>query len=67
MPDEPVKVIGKAPKNVTGTLTRWKPDPEIFPETVHDFETIAHRLRELAYLTASVKITFHDTRPGKER
>ena len=67
VPDEPVKVIGKAPKGVTGTLTRWKPDPEIFTETVHDFDIIAHRLRELAYLTAGVKISLSDKRPGKER
>jgi DNA gyrase subunit B len=65
VPDEPVKVIGSA--KGTGNLTRFKPDPQIFEATVFDFDTIAHRLRELAYLNAGVKISFKDERAGKER
>ena len=65
LPQEPVKVIGSA--KGTGTTTRFKPDPGVFGIAEFDFETIASRLRELAYLTAGVKITFTDQRAGQER
>lgn len=65
MPEEPVKAIG--PGKGTGTTTRFKPDPEIFGTYEFDFDTIASRLRELAYLSAGVKIILTDKRPGRER
>jgi DNA gyrase subunit B len=54
-------VIGKA-KN-TGTLITFKPDPEIFRETV-EFKTdiITQRLRELAFLNSGLEIVFADER-----
>lgn len=64
-PDEAVKVIGSA--KGTGTTTRFKPDPQIFGTSEFDFETIASRLRELAYLSAGVKIILTDQRPDRER
>lgn len=46
---EPLKIIGDTDE--TGTTTRFKADPEIFRETtVYDYETLATRIRELAYL-----------------
>jgi len=40
----------------------FKPDPEIFPELQYSFDTLANRLRELAYLNKGLRITIHDQR-----
>ncbi len=40
----------------TGTITHFKPDPQIFETVVFDFETISHRLRELAFLNKGLEI-----------
>ncbi|MBA7671148.1 DNA gyrase subunit B [subsurface metagenome] len=55
-----LKIIGKSSR--TGTKITFKPDPEIFEETNYDFDTITHRLREIAFLNAGVKITLKDER-----
>jgi DNA gyrase subunit B len=46
----------------TGTLTSFRPDAEIFETTEFDFDTLAQRLRETAYLTAGLRITITDER-----
>jgi DNA gyrase subunit B len=46
----------------TGTLITFRPDAEIFETTEFDFDTLAQRLRETAYLTAGLKITITDER-----
>lgn len=58
-----LKVIGKT--NRTGTKVSFKPDPTLFPDTNFIYETLAARLRELAYLNSGVEITFVDDRVGK--
>ncbi|MFH1070186.1 MAG: DNA topoisomerase (ATP-hydrolyzing) subunit B [Candidatus Glassbacteria bacterium] len=60
-----LKVIGTAKK--TGTRVTFKPDPQIFGEEVFDFEGLASRFRELAYLNAGIKITFLDERNGGKK
>ena len=55
-----LKKIGKSSR--TGTKITFKPDPEIFEETNYDFDTITHRLREIAFLNAGVKIILKDER-----
>ncbi len=50
----------------TGTIISFKPDPEIFTNTVFDMETIAARLRELAFLVKGVHINVSDDRTGAE-
>jgi DNA gyrase subunit B len=50
-----------------GTSVRFKPDPEIFDETVFDYDTVAHRVRELAFLNPSVRISLNDERDGREQ
>lgn len=46
----------------SGTTITFQPDPEIFEETVYDFEILSHRLRELSFLNKSVTITLTDER-----
>ncbi|MFJ7953851.1 DNA topoisomerase (ATP-hydrolyzing) subunit B [Lysinibacillus sp. NPDC096418] len=61
-----LKVIGDTDHN--GTTTRFKADPEIFKETtVYEFDILAHRIRELAYLNRGIRITIADEREGEER
>ena len=56
-----LKVIGDTEE--TGTLVRFKADPEIFTETTeYDFDTLQKRLREQAFLNAGLSITFTDRR-----
>ncbi|WP_174270327.1 DNA topoisomerase (ATP-hydrolyzing) subunit B [Desulfosporosinus acidiphilus] len=46
----------------TGTKITFMPDPEIFEDTVYDYDILAHRLRELSFLNKSVKINLKDER-----
>lgn len=50
----------------TGTLIRFKPDIEIFHSIEWNYEIIAQRLRELAYLNRGLLITFNDESSGKK-
>jgi DNA gyrase subunit B len=49
-----------------GTIQRFKPDPQVFSVTEFSFDTLASRLRELAFLTRGVRIRLIDERPGHE-
>src|SRR5215475_5900580 len=61
-----LEVIGKA--KGTGTLVTFKPDPEIFQETIEfKAERIAQRLRELAFLNSGLEITFLDERVAEAK
>lgn len=61
-----LEVIGESRK--TGSKTIFWPDPEIFTETtVFDFDTLEHRLREMAFLNKGIKIVFKDEREGRKR
>ncbi len=55
-----LKNIGSSDE--TGTTVYFKPDPEIFDETVYDFSVLAQRLRELAFLNKGIHITLIDKR-----
>ena len=61
----PLTELGNARK--TGSKTTFWPDPEIFEETVFDFNTLEYRLREMAFLNKGVKITLKDERAGLSR
>ncbi len=50
----------------TGTRTTFTPDPDVFKQRDFSFETICHRLRELAYLNRGLKITAKDKRDGEQ-
>jgi DNA gyrase subunit B len=58
-----LKVIGKTTR--TGTEVTFKPDPTLFPDVNFVHETLATRLRELAFLNAGIEIRFEDERVGK--
>ncbi|WP_088008299.1 DNA topoisomerase (ATP-hydrolyzing) subunit B [Indiicoccus explosivorum] len=66
MVTEELNIIGETAR--TGTMTRFKADPEIFTETiVYEYEILANRLRELAYLNKGLKIIVADEREGEEK
>ncbi len=50
-----------------GTSVRFKPDPEMFDDTVYDYEVLHKRMREQAFLNGGLKITTEDRRNGKEQ
>ncbi len=59
-PQYPVKVIGQSDRK--GTTVHFKPDSEIFIVLEYNYETIATRLRELAFLNPGIKIVLNDLR-----
>ncbi len=61
----PLKEIGTTTE--TGTKVHFKPDAEIFEETVFQFETLEHRLRELAFLNRNIFIALSDDRTGARK
>ena len=65
-PTMSVKRIGPAGER-RGTMTQFRADPEMFETLDYSFETISQRLRESAYLTKGVWITFIDERNDRER
>ena len=65
VPDGPLRVVGQTEKR--GTYVHFKPDAEIFEETVYDYDTLRQRLRETAFLTKGLKITLTDEREGLEQ
>jgi DNA gyrase subunit B len=62
----PVKEIGIAPNNRTGTKVQFKPDPMIFKDATFDYDSLEVRLRELAYLNKGLAIKLTDERTHKE-
>ena len=60
VPDGPLQVLGETKGR--GTKVTFKPDREVFTITEFIFETLATRLRELAYLNSGVTIELHDER-----
>ena len=61
VPQYPVRVVGEA--SDTGTIVTFKPDPEIFTTTtIYNYDILAARLRELAYLNKNIKLTIKDVR-----
>ncbi|MGH7763665.1 MAG: DNA topoisomerase (ATP-hydrolyzing) subunit B [Candidatus Dormibacteraceae bacterium] len=62
VPTQPVRVVGKSDR--TGTIVRFRPDPQIFPDVKLDREVIQHRLREMAYLNKRLEIALGDETLG---
>ncbi|HEY4619613.1 MAG TPA: DNA gyrase subunit B, partial [Nitrospirota bacterium] len=62
-PVTPLNIVGKTKK--CGTKITFKPDTEIFEYTEYSFDTLVHRLRELAFLNKGLEISITDERTGK--
>jgi DNA gyrase subunit B len=62
VPKGPVKPVGKT--DHTGTIVRFWPDPQIFPDTKLHHGVIEHRLREMAYLNKRLEIALDDETLG---
>ncbi len=63
-----LRTLRDIPKKETGTTVWFKPDPEIFTESlVYDYGTLQSRLRELSFLNKGVTITLKDEREGEEK
>ncbi|MDD7675350.1 MAG: DNA topoisomerase (ATP-hydrolyzing) subunit B [Eubacteriales bacterium] len=54
--------VGPAGEKRHGVKVIFKPDPDIFEETVFDYDTLLNRMREQAFLNAGVRIVLIDTR-----
>ena len=61
-PKAPVKPIKDIPQNVSGTSITFLANDEIFDEVNYNFDILADRMRELAFLNAGVRITVTDER-----
>ena len=57
---EAIHVVGRTDR--TGTTVRFKPDPEMFDDTVYDYDILRTRMREQAFLNAGLRITLSDER-----
>ncbi|MDI6871672.1 MAG: DNA topoisomerase (ATP-hydrolyzing) subunit B [Bacillota bacterium] len=60
-----LEMVGEAAE--TGTRTTFKPDPVIFETLEFSAETLMHRLRELAFLNAGVRLVLREEKTGKEQ
>ncbi|KNF07303.1 DNA gyrase subunit B [Gottschalkia purinilytica] len=65
VPKTKLEIVGDT--SDTGTIVSFKPDDTIFEEVDFKYETLEHRLRELAFLNKKVKIVFKDERTNKEK
>ncbi|MDR1007919.1 MAG: DNA topoisomerase (ATP-hydrolyzing) subunit B [Campylobacteraceae bacterium] len=64
IPQYDLEIIGNAKKS--GTKVEFWPDSEIFEVTEFDFDTLAKRFKEIAYLNPKIIINFKDHRTGRE-
>lgn len=60
-----LKIVGESEK--TGTTSIFKPDKEIFEDTVFEYKTLEHRLRELAFLNKGIRIILEDKREEEDK
>ena len=63
-PTTELRVEGES--DATGTIITFKPDASIFTVTVYEYQTLANRLRDLAFLNAGIKLTLTDMREVSE-
>ncbi|WP_336296792.1 DNA topoisomerase (ATP-hydrolyzing) subunit B [Clostridium ganghwense] len=62
-----LKIIGDSDSDGHGTKVYFEPDKEIFEEIDFDYDTLAQRLRELAFLNKGIKILLTDEREEQEK
>ncbi len=62
----PLRVVGECDPEKTGSAVTFYPDKEIFDDICFDFDTLKHRLREIAFLTRGLQIRLADEREDKK-
>ncbi len=65
-PKAPVAIVGTCAEEDHGTTVFFHPDASIFQQTIYNFQTLATRLRDLAYLNAGITLTLTDLRDKNE-
>ena len=60
-----MKIVGRTDR--TGTTVTFKPDPQMFEDTVYSYDTLHTRMREEAFLNAGLRIRTIDHRAGQEQ
>ena len=65
VPTSPVAVVGKSEN--TGTISSFLADKDVFSDSEYDFDTLADRIREMAYLNRGLEIALVDQRHDKEQ
>lgn len=65
IPITELKVMGET--KATGTKITFKPDTNVFDELEYSFETLEHRLREMAFLNKGIKLVLKDKRNNTEK
>lgn len=60
-----LKVLGE--DEGSGSKTTFWPDPEIFDETIYDYDILQNRMREMAFLNKGLRITIEDKREGRKK
>ncbi|MDB5099840.1 MAG: gyrase, subunit [Cyanobacteria bacterium RYN_339] len=66
IPHGDIQVVGEAPEGTTGTRTVFKPDASIFEAIEFNYDTLAARFREMAYLNRGISITFNQIKEDPE-
>lgn len=65
VPQQPLEVIGDTERS--GTKIVFKPDEEIFETCEFSFDTLLHRLRELAFLNSGIRIELNDEKTNEKK
>jgi DNA gyrase subunit B len=65
IPQNQLQITGETKKR--GTKVHFLPDSQIFEHVLFDFDTLARRMRELAFLTKGIEIQITDERTGKKK
>ncbi|MCB1528146.1 MAG: DNA gyrase subunit B [Hyphomicrobiaceae bacterium] len=65
--EKPLEVVGDAPEGKRGTQVSFLPSPDTFSMTDFDYDTLEHRLRELAFLNSGAEIVLVDKRHADEK
>ncbi len=63
-PQGPLEVVGRSPRNRTGTAVTFWPDAGVFEEVEFRAQTVVERLQMIAFLNKGLEIRFRDERPG---
>jgi len=64
LPRERDAFLSRFGDRITGTVITFLPDGNIFETTEFDYDVLAHRLREIAFLNSGIRIVLHDLRSG---